>query len=98
VGVVEKAKSTVKKKNGHSPGVARDPPVFKPAGLTVRILSLSLFDSVSHLEFPRIFLYYKGQMSKQHEQKERKKNTVRTAGLKTRRSFSYTKITKKSCF
>jgi hypothetical protein len=36
-------------------------------------------------------------MSKQNEQKERKKiHTVRPAGLKTRRSFSYTIITKKN--
>jgi hypothetical protein len=34
-------------------------------------------------------------MSKQNEQKEREKiQTVRPAGLKTRRSFSYTIITK----
>jgi hypothetical protein len=39
------------------------------------------------------------QMSKQNEQKEIEKiHTVRPAGLKTRRSFSYTKITKHSCF
>jgi hypothetical protein len=39
------------------------------------------------------------QMSKQNEQKERKKiHTVRPASLKPRRSFSYTAITKKSCF
>jgi hypothetical protein len=38
-------------------------------------------------------------MSKQNEQKEREKiNTVRPAGLKTRRSFSYTTITKKILF
>jgi hypothetical protein len=42
----------------------------------------------------------KTQMSGQDEQKEREKkiHTVRPAGLKTRRSFSYAKITKKSCF
>jgi hypothetical protein len=39
------------------------------------------------------------QMSKQNEQKEREKmHTVRPADLKPRRSFSYTTITKKSCF
>jgi hypothetical protein len=39
------------------------------------------------------------QMSKQNEQKEReKKYTVRPAGSKIRRSFSYTIITKSSCF
>jgi hypothetical protein len=32
------------------------------------------------------------------DQNERKIHTVRPAGLKTRRSFSYTIITKKSCF
>jgi hypothetical protein len=43
-------------------------------------------------------------MSGQDEQRERerkrerKKHTVRPAGLKTRRSFSYTKITKKFLF
>jgi hypothetical protein len=39
-------------------------------------------------------------MRKQNEQKERKKkvHTVRAAGLKTRRSFSYTIITKNSSF
>jgi hypothetical protein len=41
----------------------------------------------------------KTQMSGQDEQREREKiHTVRPAGLKTRRSFSYTKITKNSCF
>jgi hypothetical protein len=41
----------------------------------------------------------KTQMSKHNEQKVKKKiHTVRPAGLKTRRSFSYTIITKKSCF
>jgi hypothetical protein len=41
----------------------------------------------------------KFQMSKQNEQKERKeRNTVRPSGLKTRRGFSYTIITKNSCF
>jgi hypothetical protein len=39
------------------------------------------------------------QMSKQNEQKEREKmHTARPAGLKTRRSFSYTTITKNSYF
>jgi hypothetical protein len=39
------------------------------------------------------------QMSKKNEQKKREKiHTVRPAGLKTRRSFSYTIITKNSCF
>jgi hypothetical protein len=38
------------------------------------------------------------QMSKQNEQKVREKmHTVRPAGLKPRRSFSYTTITKNSC-
>jgi hypothetical protein len=39
-------------------------------------------------------------MSEQNEQKERKQklHTVRPAGLKTRRSFSYTMITKKILF
>jgi hypothetical protein len=39
-------------------------------------------------------------MSKQNEQKERKKerNTVRPAGLKTRNSFSYTIIEKNTVF
>jgi hypothetical protein len=40
-------------------------------------------------------LHEKLQMSKQNEQKDREKiHTVRPAGLKTRRSFSYTIITK----
>jgi hypothetical protein len=39
------------------------------------------------------------QISKQNKQKERTKiNKVRPAGLKPRRSFSYTITTKKSCF
>jgi hypothetical protein len=38
-------------------------------------------------------------MSKQNEQKEKEKiHTVRPAGLKTRRSFSYTIITKNPVF
>jgi hypothetical protein len=38
-------------------------------------------------------------MSKQNEQKERKNiHTARPAGLITRRSFSYTKITKNPVF
>jgi hypothetical protein len=36
--------------------------------------------------------------SEMSRERERKMNTVRPAGLKTQRSFSYTKITTKSCF
>jgi hypothetical protein len=45
-------------------------------------------------------LHGKFQRSKQKEQKEKIKliHTVRPAGLKTRRSFSYTIITKNSWF
>jgi hypothetical protein len=35
---------------------------------------------------------------REREKKEKKIHTVRPAGLKTRRSFSYAKITKNSCF
>jgi hypothetical protein len=39
------------------------------------------------------------QMSKEnYKKRERKIHTVRPAGLKTRRSFSYTKITKNPVF
>jgi hypothetical protein len=61
--------------------------------------SITIAHSISHRISSVCHLKASFQMSKQSEQKEREKiHTVRPAGLKPRRSFSYTIITKSSCF